>query len=411
MSYDVCVIGAGAAGLTTAAFCAKLGVRVVLIERHKMGGECLNFGCVPSKALLAAAKAGYDFATAMQHVQKAIEAIAPNDSVERFTGLGVRVILGEAAFKDAHHVLVNGELIHARKFVIATGSRPFVPPLIEGYLTNETLFTLQEKPRHLAILGGGAMGVEMAQAFADLGVKVSLVEATRLLAHEDEEAVEYVRTALKAKAVMLYEGASLAAISDYSHLLVATGRRPNLEGLNLEAAGVVLQKGLRTAQAHIYIVGDVNGQSLSTPAAGAQGAAVAAHILFKKPLPKDTLMPRVIYTDPQIATIGQTQGAFVRADFTHNDRAICENNTTGFIKLYHEKGKLKGVTLVGANVGEQLSLYTLMLAKKMTLSDVARLTMPYPTRSEIGKAAASLYYQDLAKKPFIRALVAVLKRF
>lgn len=413
--YDVCVIGAGSGGLTTAAFCASLGAKVLLIEKHKMGGDCLNYGCVPSKALLHASKS-MDFKAAMHHVRQAIKTIEPNDSIERFKTLGVEVIIGEGLFISPTTLQVNKREIKARKFVIATGARAKI--LDKNHLTHETIFDLEERPETLGIIGGGAIGVEMAQAFAKLGTKVTLMTQNRLLPRESLEATNLIREALIRDGVIIKENTK-ELWGKYDKILCAIGRTPNL-ALNLEKAGInytekgiIVDKSLKTSNKNIFAIGDVVGGGF-THAAGHHGSLVAQNILFKRPINHmKSAMPRCIYTSPEIAVVGETTGYHIlRAEFTHNDRAITEDKTTGFITLHvTPKGKIKGAEVVGASAGEMISLYTLAINKGFGINDIAGIIMPYPTLSEIGKRAAGEYYKASAKKPWIRWLVSFLKRF
>ncbi len=347
---DLCIIGAGSGGLSVAAGAAQMGASVVLIEKGAMGGDCLNTGCVPSKALIAAAHAAHaitdgrrfgvhaaapriDFREVHDHVHGVIGAIAPHDSVERFEGLGCYVIRSAARFVDRRTVEAHGQRIRARRFVVATGSRAAVPPIQgladSGFLTNESIFELRERPSHLIVMGGGPIGVEMAQSFRRLGSEVTLVEKFSILAKDEPEAVEVVRKQLLAEGVTLLEGTGVksaikakggvvvelerdgdaAETISGSHLLVAAGRRPNIEGLNLEAAGIIhTPKGitvdarLRTSNTSVFAIGDVAGGPQFTHVAGYHAGIVIRNALFGLPakVTYDAL-PWVTYADPELA--------------------------------------------------------------------------------------------------------------
>lgn len=412
MSYDLCVIGAGAGGLTTAAFAANMGAKVVLIEREEMGGDCLNWGCVPSKALLASAHRHESFEEAMEHVKRAIKAIAPHDSVERFEGLGVRVIMGEASFTSHTTLIVNGETITAKRFVIATGTRAFVPDGLPAHLTHKDIFQLTTKPEHLLIIGAGAIGVEMAQAFAQLNCKVTLLARRRILPHEDEEAALIIKQLLEKDGVEVLENTTFAQ-QPHSHMLVAAGRVPNVESLNLDVAGVththkgiMTDKALRTRNKRIYTAGDIAGRDAFTHAAGHMGAQVAQQILFGKPFDiSKSLIPHCIYTSLEVASVGMVTPQCLKANLEDNDRAVCENNPQGFVKIYHEKGVIKGAVIVGKGAGEMISLYTLAIQKRMKLVDIAGVIMPYPTLSEAGKSAVGEYFRAFSNNRWLRLFV------
>ena len=351
LTPDLCVIGAGAGGLSVAAGAARLGASVVLIEKGALGGECLHTGCVPSKALLAAAGAAQamreagrfglqaveprvDWRSVRAHVRGAIAAIAPMDSQARYEAMGVRVIRATGRFADKRHVEAGPHVIAARRFVVATGAAPVVPPIpgveLVRYLTNETLFDLATLPTRLIVLGGGAVGLEMAQAFRRLGADVVVVEANQILAREDPEMARVVVDALKREGVDFREGARVARIEplgagvrlilpgaqfdehiDGSHLLIAAGRRPNIAGLGLEQAGVAFTPSgitttgdMRTSNRRVYAVGDAAGGQ-STHAAGAQASVVLKRALFRLPANvRAHTIPRAIYTEPELAGVG-----------------------------------------------------------------------------------------------------------
>ncbi|MGC2857021.1 dihydrolipoyl dehydrogenase family protein [Novispirillum sp. DQ9] len=461
LEADVCVIGAGSGGLSVAAGAAQLGVRTVLVERGAMGGDCLNTGCVPSKALLAAAHAAQaardaaalgvvarpeiDFAAVHRHVHGAIAAIAPHDSQERFEGLGVTVLREDARFLDARTLRAGAVTVRARRFVLATGSRPLVPDLPGlarvPFLTNETVFTLTERPRHLIVLGGGPIGCELAQAFRRLGAQVTLVARSRLLPREDPDLGAMVAARLRREGVEVREHASAHAVEPDaegvalavgghrltgSHLLVATGRRPTVEGLGLEAAGVVVEaRGvrvdgrLRTSNRRIFAVGDVAGQGQFTHLAGHHAARVVRAMLFRLPGGGGAAIPRVTYTDPELAQVGLTEsqaraehGDGVRvlaAPFADNDRARCEARTDGLLKVVTtRRGRVLGAGIVGAAAGDLLVPWILAVDGVVPLRALAGMVVPYPTRGEVTKRAAGAYYKESLFSPRSRAVVRFL---
>lgn len=461
------VIGAGSGGLSVAAGASQMGARVVLLEGGEMGGDCLNHGCVPSKALLAAARAAHaqahasgfgvadatpqvDFAAVRDHVAQVIAQIAPMDSQERFEGLGVRVIREYGRFISPAQVQAGNHVISARRIVIATGSSPLVPP-IPGvdevpFETNETIFTLRARPAHLLIVGGGPVGVEMAQAHRRLGCEVTLVEGESILNRDDPEAVEVLRAALQAEGIGLVEGAPVSRLRRSgetievetaagrvlrgSHLLLALGRRANTEGLNLKAAGIEetgagirVDGRLRTTNRRVYAIGDVTGGMQFTHVAGYQAGVVLRSILFGLPSRARTgHVPRVTYTDPELAQIGLTEAEararhgrrveVVRFDFVHNDRAIAERSTQGFVKVMVVRGRPVGVTIVGHQAGELASLWSLVLANRLKMGQVAAMVSPYPTIGEVNKRAAGAYFSPrLFDSPFVKRVVGAVQRW
>ena len=469
---DICVIGAGSGGLSVAAAAAAFGVPTVLIERHKMGGDCLNTGCVPSKALLAAAKrtehmhnsstfgvgasqVHVDFARVHDHVHGVIAEIAPVDSAERFTGLGVRVIKGWAKFTDKRTVAVGDEFeIRARRFVIATGSAPAVPPipgLDSGpYLTNESIFTLTERPQHLIIIGAGPIGLEMAQAFRRLGSAVTVLEAAKPFAKDDPEAAAIVLDQLAREGVVVRGGVKVVKVAhtrgnvmvtiddggneetvDGSHLLVATGRKATVDGLNLEAAGVrydrrgiAVNRKLKTSNSRIYAIGDVAaGQPQFTHAANYHAGLVIRNALFRLPVKVNVhAIPWVTYTEPELAQTGLTEAQareqghkklrIMRWPYHDNDRAVAERTTHGHIKVITTlKGKILGVTIVGAQAGELITPWTLAIAQKLNIRAMTGIVLPYPTLSEIGKRAAIDFFTPSLTRPMLRRIIAWLRIF
>ena len=463
LAPDLCIIGAGSGGLSLAAGAAQLGAHTVLVERHKMGGDCLNYGCVPSKSLLAAAHICHaarraegfglhsqgrpDYQKAQAHLRRVIAEIAPHDSVERFTKLGAHVISEEAKFVSPREVVAGPHRIRARYFVIATGSRPFVPPIAGletvPYLTNETLFDLKETPRHLAIIGGGPIGCEMAQAHCRLGIKVSLFEGARILPRDDVELVAPVRDALRRDGVELFEGAAIAKIGPHregvaihargapphiaSHVLVATGRRPNLEALQLDKAkvawtpqGVQLDARLRSTNRRVFAIGDAAGGAQFTHAASYHAGIALRNILFRLPAAwQPRRVPHVTYTSPELAQLGPSEAELkaakklkevLRKPFAENDRARAEDATEGGVKVcIGARGRVLSVGIVGAHAGDLLAPWALAMDKGLPLSALANQLVPYPTRSETSKYAAGAYYTPRLFSRRGRQLVRLLR--
>ncbi|WP_193173940.1 dihydrolipoyl dehydrogenase family protein [Nisaea nitritireducens] len=470
ISADICVIGGGSGGLSVAAGAVQMGASVVLFERGLMGGDCLNYGCVPSKAILAAGHAAatartagrfgvslpapeVDFGKVHAHVRDVIAGIEPHDSVERFEELGVRVIQAQATFSDARTVSGGGFRVRARRFVIATGSSAMIPPIAgldsAPYLTNETIFDLTERPDHLLIVGGGPIGCELAEAHRNLGADVTLIEAARLLGNEDEEAAEVLRVHLKEIGVSLLEGAVVKEVAgsegtvqlsvekdgkqqnvDGSHLLVAAGRSPNISGLGLEAAGIKhgragieVDAGLKTSNRKVYAIGDVAGGLQFTHVAGYHASIVIRSALFRMPAKADhSAVPRVTYTDPELAHVGLLErearaqhGEKLRVlkwPYQENDRARAERVTDGFIKVMTLKnGKVLGATIVGKNAGDLIQTWTMVIAQKIKIGAVASSIVAYPTLGEIGKRAAGSFYTETLFSPRIRKIVRFLAAF
>lgn len=470
LTPDICVIGAGSGGLSVAAAAAAFGVPVVLIEKGKMGGDCLNYGCVPSKALIAAAKQAHmmrhagkfgiggvepeiDFRQVSGHVHGVIEAIAPNDSVGRFSALGVHVIEAEARFKDDRTVIAGEFEIRARRFVVATGSSPLVPQ-IEGigsvdYLTNESVFDLTRRPGHLIVIGGGPIGMELAQAHRRLGSRVTVLEAARALGKDDPELAALVLRQIRAEGVDIRENAKVAKVEkrgktgirvhvetaegrqvvDGTHLLVAAGRAANVAGLDLEKAGIEYDaKGLkvtdrlRSTNPRVYAVGDVAGSLQFTHVANYHAGIVIRALLFRLPASEKLgSVPWATFTDPELAHVGMSEADAVRAGkkirilrwpFAENDRAQAERRTKGHIKIVAgARGRILGVTIVGANAAEMINMWALALSKGLGLRDMAGYVAPYPTMSEIGKRAAITYFAGAAGKPLVRRLIGFLRQF
>lgn len=467
LTVDLCVIGAGAGGLSVAAGAVQMGASTVLIERATMGGDCLNSGCVPSKALLAAAKAAeavrhagalgvrtgqpqIDFAAAQAHVRGVIDAIAPTDSQERFEGLGVHVIRAEARFRDARSLAAGDFIIRAKVFVVATGTRPAIPEIAGlervSYLTNETIFTLSAAPEHLLILGGGPVGIELAQAHRRLGSAVTVIERAQMLPRDDPELVEILRTRLRREGVTLMEQTAVVGVDRAgaggvvltlgdgrqvrgSHLLVAAGRQPNLEALDLNAAGVktnaagiVTDRRLRSSNKRVYAVGDVAGGPRFTHMASHHASVVIKNILFRLPAKVERrAVPWVTYTDPELAQIGATEAEararhgrlrLLRWPFAENDRARADRSTEGLVKVVAlPNGRVLGVSILGTHAGELLLPWALVIAKGLKVGDLANLIAPYPTLSEASKRAAGSFFVPMLFSERTRRLVRFLLKF
>ena len=465
LDTDICVIGAGSAGLSVAAGAVQMGARVVLIEGGEMGGDCLNYGCVPSKALLAAGHkahatardafgtAGHDpapdFAAAKDHLRGVIDRIAPVDSQERFEGLGVRVIRETARFVSDTELEAGAHRIAARRFVIATGSRPLVPPIpgldVVPHHTNETIFDLRDRPEHLLIVGGGPIGMEMAQAHRRLGSRVTVLEGARALGKDDPEAAALVLERLRAEGIEIVEGAKVSQVSgsdgairvetgdgqvfDGSHILVAVGRQPNVDTLNLDAAhvghdatGVTTDKGMRTTNRRVYAIGDVTGGLQFTHLAGYQAGVIVRPMLFGLPAKaRADHVPWATYTDPELAQVGLTEAearrrhgdklSVARAAFADNDRAIATGQDRGFAKVMVVKGRPVGATIVGPQAGELIQTWALAISAGLKMSAIAGMVAPYPTLGEINKRVAGAYFSPrLFESSLVKRVVRLVQR-
>lgn len=439
-THDVIVIGAGAAGLTAAGGCALFGLSVALIEQAEMGGECLNTGCVPSKALLAAAARAanheerlgisfgaptVDWTGVRGHVEQAIAEIEHHDSQERFESMGCEVVRAAAKFLSRDSIGVDGLTLRAPRIVIATGSRPAVPP-IDGieqapFLTNENLFYLNELPHHLAIVGAGAIAMEMAQAFRRLGSAVTVIAPTRPMERDDEEAALLVKASLEREGVRILKGEITrcdGAGTDLlltcnggetipcSHILIAAGRKSNVDSLDLGAAGVEVGKdGIivdarrRTSNKRIYAIGDCRAGPRFTHVSGYEGSNVALEIALGIPTKADfSALPHCTFTSPELAQVGMTEAEararhggkvrVVRQDFADNDRAVCEGRSEGFLKLVMKGRKVLGATMVGDHAGELLLPWSQVIAGKASTFTMGSAVVAYPSRSDISKQAA-----------------------
>jgi len=463
---DICVIGGGSAGLSVAAGAAQLGAPTVLIEAGRMGGDCLNVGCVPSKSLIAAARHAQsmrqggpfgiapaepvvDMAAVERHIEGVIASIAPHDSVERFEGLGVRVIQAHARFTGPASIEAGGQRIEARRFVVATGSRPAVPP-VEGlaelpFFTNETIFTNEVLPEHLVVMGGGPIGCELAQAYRRLGAAVTILDIGPILPKDDPELVAVVRAGLEAEGVRILDriemlraepGPTLVIRADGaeqrvtgSHLLVATGRKPNIEGLGLDAAGIAhdrrgitVDQGLKTSNRKVYAIGDVAGGLQFTHLASYHAGLVIRNALFRLPVKaREDIVPWVTYTEPELASVGLSEAdalargvahEVLRAGFADNDRARTERATGGLVKLVVSgRGRVLGAAIAGAHAGELILPWVVAVQQRAKLSTMASMVAPYPTLGEAGKRAASAYFTPKLFSDRARRLVKLLRWF
>ena len=467
---DICVIGAGSGGLSVAAGASQMGAKVVLLEKGKMGGDCLNYGCVPSKSLIAAGHAAdtvrhagrfgvnghepeVDFLGVRDHVRSVIAAIAPHDSVERFEDLGVTVIQSAGSFTGPGEVVAGDTRIKAKRFVIATGSSAAVPP-IPGldqvpFLTNETVFDLAERPDHLIVIGGGPIGAELAQAQRRLGARVSLLEMFTVLGKDDPDVTAFARKRLVEDGIEIHEGIAIKEVAPQgngvavtieengetkqivgSHLLVAAGRKANVGGLNLEVAGVVYSpKGievdarLRTTNKKIFAIGDVAGGYQFTHMAGYHAGIVIRNALFKLPAKVDyKAVPWVTFTDPEVAHVGLTEaqareqyGDKVRAlkwSFAENDRAQAEQATEGLIKVVvGARGKILGASIAGLHAGELLQPWVLAISQGLKIGAMANIIAPYPTLGEVNKRVAGSYYTPSLFSERTKKIVRFLLRF
>ncbi len=471
LTVDICVIGAGSGGLSVAAGASQMGARVALIEKGKMGGDCLNYGCVPSKAMLAAGHAaeahrrsarfgvgadapGIDAKGVFGHIHGAIAAIAPNDSVERFEGLGVHVIQAQGRFTGPAEVTAGNARIRARRFVVATGSSAFVPPIPglkeAGYHTNETIFYADRLPNHLIVVGGGPIGIELAQAHRHLGAKVTVLELFTVMPKDDPELVDVVRRQLHEDGIAILEGVTITRVEktrdgvtvklktsddtlerriEGSDILVATGRRANVDGLDLEKAGIAYSpKGievdarLRTSNKRVFAVGDVAGGLQFTHMASYHAGVVIKNALFRLPAKVDTrAVPWVTYTTPELAQVGQTEAEakksagdirVLRWPYHDNDRAQAEGATDGLVKaVVTPKGNILGCGIVGRHAGELIQTWVLAIGQNVKIGGIAQMIAPYPTLGEVSKRAAGSFYTPQLFSERTRKIVRFLARF
>lgn len=465
---DFCVIGAGPGGLALAAAAAAFGQRVVLIEKHKMGGDSLNYGGVQSKALLVAAKRAYDMRTASPFGVRGIEPlidhaavshyiedvtakISPNSSIERFTGLGIRVISAAAKFVDRSTVVAGDYRISARRFVIATGSSPTIPP-IPGladvpYFTNETIFDNKSLIPHLIIVGAGTTGLELAQAYRRLGSRVTVLDSAHALGDEDPELAVALLTRLSGEGVVIREGIEIKRVSgstgkivvelqtdgasetiEGTAILVTAGRKANIADLGLGAAGVTVTKnaikvnaGLRTTNWKVFAIGDATGAPRYAHVAEEQAEVVLRRSLFRLPArTKAQAAPRVIFTDPELATAGinETEARakygrinVLRWPYHENDQAQLKHEIDGHIKVITSKhGKILGAGIIGAEAGELIQMWSLAISQRLNIKAMTEWISPYPTFSEINKKAAFRYFATTPSNPFLRKVIALLAK-
>ena len=458
---DICIIGAGSGGLSVAAGAAQMGAKTVLFEKGQMGGDCLNTGCVPSKALLAAGKVAHygqgsavmgisgkvdvDFAKVKAHVADVIAGIAPHDSIERFTSLGVTVIPEEARFQSDKEVVSDNHIVRARYFVVATGSHAFVPPITGladvPYWTNETIFDDTEKPTHLAVIGGGPIGVEMAQAHRRLGCKVTLIEGAVMMGRDDPKLRDILREKLIAEGISIIENKGVASVAKKgktitltlsdemqikaSHLLVAVGRKPNITGLDLECAGVETRPSgiktdnrLRSSKKHIFAIGDVAGRQQFTHIAGYHAGIIIRNMLFKLPAKiSDKAVPWVTYTDPELAHVGMGEKEAIEAygarhitvlehSLADNDRARAERRTEGLLRVITtKKGHILGASILAPHAGEMIATWSLAINSGLKIGAMASFIAPYPTYGEASKRVAGSFYTAKLFSERTRAIV------
>ena len=462
--FDIIIIGAGSAGLTVTSGAAQLGLKTLLIEQEKMGGDCLNWGCVPSKSLIHAAKVMHLKRTAnrfglkeadekvnlkkvMDYVRYVIKQIEPNDSAERFRKLGAKVIMGKASFVDKHTIKVGNKTFRGKKIVIASGSRSFTPPIpgLKDYQDHKTVFNMKTLPKKLLVMGGGPIGMEMAQAFHRLGSNVTVIQRSTILNKEDPDVSKYVKKLLEKEGLTILEKTTAEKVEKkgkqklvtlnikgkkktqtFDDIIVAIGRKPNVEGLNLEAAeikynkkGIPTDNKMRTNVKHIYAIGDITGPYLFTHTAGYQGGIAIANAVLHFPKKASyKVIPWVTYLDPEVAHVGATEEQLknteykvIKHPFNKVDRAICEDEKDGFVKLLvSNKGKILGVTIVGPHAGEIISEYILAMQAGVKLSTIAGTIHPYPTLAEANKMAAGKFYSEKLFNPKMRKIVKILNK-
>lgn len=467
VDYDLVIIGGGSGGLVVASAAAQMNAKVALVEKDKLGGDCLWYGCVPSKSLIHAARVAYevkhasrfgihaetsqiDFAKANSHVQKVIATIEPHDSPERFRGLGVEVIFGSGKFIDPHTFEVDGRQLKARNFIVSTGSRPAAPPITglqeAGYLTNERVFSLTERPDSLAVVGAGPIGCELGQSFHRLGSQVTIISSRdQIMPKEDPEAAAVVAQQLESEGIRILRNARAEKVEMIDgkkclwagdekivvdEILMSAGRSPNVESLDLETAGVKYDKkgikvneALQTTNPRIYACGDVIGGYQFTHVAGYEAVVVLTNALFspiKKWFPSKAnyrVIPWATFTDPELARVGLTEeqarkrygdDVFVlQQPFSGVDRAQAEAATAGFGKIIATgKGEILGAHLVGPSAGELIHEVVLAMANNLPVSKLTGIHI-YPTLSEVNsKAALLLQKQKFAQNERLQNLLA-----
>jgi dihydrolipoamide dehydrogenase len=472
--YNTIVIGGGSAGLVSAYINATLKSKVALVEKDKMGGDCLNTGCVPSKALIRTARFiadmkkheqlgiksvqyEFDFKEIMARVQRVVNQIAPHDSVDRYTSLGVECLSGEALISDKHTVQVNGEIYKTKNIILAQGAEPFIPP-IKGldrieYLTSDNLWKLQELPKRLLIVGGGPVGTELAQAFARLGSKVTQVEMnSRILSREDEDVslliqeklkqdgVEFIFNAKAREVALDLEGEKCLLYADktnnikiisFDHILIAVGRKARVSGLKLDELGLSLNKNktlkvdkyMRANGSNIYAAGDITGPYQFTHMAAHQAYYASVNALFKpfKFQVDYSTVPWVTYTDPEIAQVGYNETrakeagicySVTKYDIGELDRAITESESHGFVKVLTEpcKDKIIGATIVAHNAGEMNTEFVTAMKYDLGLEKILGTIHPYPTMSEANKYVSGMW-KKANTRPWLLELVEKFHRW
>ncbi len=469
LTPDLCVIGAGPGGLAAASKAASYGVSVVLIERGRIGGQNLYTGSVPLKALLASAKRVHDIKNAWpfgvkagdvsinhravsEHLSSVSQAMAANVSAERLNGLGVEVIKAAARFTDPNTVEAGANTIRARRFIVATGSAPLVPP-IPGldripYFTNETIFSHIHRIPHLIVIGGGSVGLAFAQAYHRLGSDVTVVEAGPALPRDDPELRVHILKAMRDEGIRVVENARIERIEPFgsnvqavfavlgksysvegTHVLLAMGRAASVDELNLDAAGIAysergirVTKGLRTTNKKVYAIGDVTGEAEFAHAADHHASAAVMNALFRLPVrAHPETMPWVTFTDPEVAHVGMTEEAarerygrltIVRWPYSENVRAQAERQANGFLKVIaSRRGEILGAGIVGAQAGELIQMWSLAMQKGIPLSAMASIVPPSPTLAEMNKAAAENYFLPRAQSPLLRRIIGLLAKF
>ncbi len=452
LNADICIIGAGAAGLSIAAGAARLGRKTVLYESGKMGGDCLNYGCVPSKALITTAKHAklfsdsekfglkpqkpeIDFTKIKAHIKQVIKTIAPNDSQARFEELGCTVIRERAVFKDKNTIISDTTITNAKRIIIATGSKANIPPIkgLENidYHTNETIFDLDKLPRNLLIIGSGAIGLELAQAFVRLGSAVDIIDIARPLEQNDARHAQILIKTLQNEGVRFHAPVNIKQIKKHknsiiielengellkgSHLLLATGRKPVIENMGLDMAGINVNKRgittndfLQTSNKKVYAIGDVSGKGGLTHLAGFHASIIIKNFYFTpffKTRAKRDFIPNVIYTAPELAQIGISEdkarqkysdARIISSRFDENDRAIAERDTVGEVKIICRKnGQIIGASIIGADAGNLIQIIALAMANKQKIISLNKYIAPYPSRGEAVKRTASNFYSDM----------------
>ena len=469
---DICVIGGGSGGLSIAAGAVQMGARVVLFEAGSMGGDCLNTGCVPSKAMLAAAKAAHhaqgndamgitgnaivDFAAVKAHVAQVIKQIEPHDSPARFKSLGVQVISEYARFDTVRDVVSDSHHVRAKYIVIASGSQPFIPPIMGldnvAYHTNESIFTDPQKPSHLLIVGGGPIGVEMAQAHIRLGCRVTVIEGVKILPRDDAALVDILRQQLINEGVDLIEGVGVKNVANVtdkaggagvtltlaneqhltgSHLLIVTGRKPALDGLCLDKAGIGHSKSgiitdarLRTSNRRVFAIGDVTGRQQFTHIAGYHAGIVIRNCLFKIPARiNDDLVPWVTYCDPELAHVGLRESDAIarfgadkvvalETPLSGNDRAIAEGRSEGMVRaITHRNGRILGASILAPAAGEMIHAWSFAISSKSKIGSMANTIAPYPSFSDASKRTAGSFFTSRLFSAQTRRLVRFLLKF